>query len=136
MLPPKIRCSSTRISTGYNWVATSHGPFQSGGTATMAVYKVTCIAIAISQEFRSLSCLLWMLLRGNNNVRPRIITAYCPTGSASAGGAYSQQLEPLTIMKIQSDPMTQFWIDPNKETVKNMDQGKQLILMGDWNREA
>ena len=29
-----------RFSTGYNRVTNSNGPFQSGGTATMAVYEV------------------------------------------------------------------------------------------------
>ena len=56
--------------------------------------------------------------------------------SASSGGAYSKQLEALTIMKIQNDPMTQFWIDPNTKIAKWMDQGEQLIIMRDRNSEA
>ena len=37
------------ISTGYNWVTTSEGPFQSGGTAIMVVDEVSCRAISICQ---------------------------------------------------------------------------------------
>ena len=54
-----------------------------------------------------------MLLQGNNDVRTIIVTAYFPTVSASAEGPYTQKLESLTIMKIQNDPRTQFWIDLN-----------------------
>ena len=43
------------------------------------------------------------------------ITSYCPTVSARAGGAYSQKLEAVTIMKIKNDTRTQFWIDFNTE---------------------
>ena len=76
-----------------------------------------------------------MLLHGNNNVITRIITAYFPTVSASAGGAYSQQLEFLVIMKIQNDPRNQSWIDINTEISKGYIKEKKNIL-GDWNGEA
>ena len=66
----------------------------------------------------------------------RIITAYFPTSSDSAGGAYSQQLEALAIMEIQNDPINQFWIYRNKEISKWTHQGEQIILMGYWNSEA
>ena len=39
-------------------------------------------------------------------------------------------------MKIQNDPRNQFWIDLNTQIEKWMDQGEQLILVGDWNSEA
>ena len=88
-----------RISTGYNRFTTSDGPFQSGGTAIMAVDKLLCREIAIGEELRNLSCWSWMLLRVNNNARTIIITTYCPTLSASAGGEYNQNLEALKIIK-------------------------------------
>ena len=72
----------------------------------------------------------------NNSVRTRIITVYCPTVSASSGGAYSQQLEALAIMKIQNDPSNQFWIDLNTEILKWIHQGEQIIIMGDWDIEV
>ena len=56
--------------------------------------------------------------------------------SASGGGEYSQQLEALTIMKIQHDPRTQFWINLNTEIAKWINQREQLILMEEWNSEA
>ena len=55
--------------------------------------------------------------------RTRIITEYCPTASASAGGAYNQQLESLAIMEIQNYPITKSWIDINKEISKWTHQG-------------
>ena len=73
----------------------------------------------------------WILIQVKNNVRTRIITTYCPLLSASAGGAYSQQLEALSIMVIQNDPRTQFWIDLNTEIYKWIHQGEKIILMGD-----
>ena len=66
----------------------------------------------------------------NDSVRTRIITVYCPTVSASSGGAYSQQLEALAIMKIQNDPSNQFWIDLNTEILKWIHQGEKLSLWG------
>ena len=66
----------------------------------------------------------------------RIVTSYWPTASASVIGAYIQQLEPLTIMKIQNDPRTQFWIDLNEDISKWIHQGEKIVIMGDWNSEA
>ena len=51
-----------RFSTGYNRVTNSDGPFQSGGTATMSVYEVSCRAIAVGQEFRNLGRWSWILV--------------------------------------------------------------------------
>ena len=59
-----------------------------------------------------------MLLQVKNNIITIIITAYCPIVSSGVGGAYSQQLESIVIMKIENYPRTQFWIDLNKEISK------------------
>ena len=40
---------TSRIRTGYNKVTISSVPFQSGGTAIMAVYEVPCREIATGQ---------------------------------------------------------------------------------------
>ena len=77
-----------------------------------------------------------MLLLGNNNVKTKIINAYYPTVTASSGGAYSQKLESLAIMKIHNGPRTQFWIDLNIDISKLIHHGEQNILMGYWNSEA
>ena len=68
----------------------------------MAVDKVSYRAIPTGQKFRNLGRWSWMLLRGKNNTRTRIITAYFPTVIAITGGAYTPKLEYLTIMKIKS----------------------------------
>ena len=81
-----------RISTGYDKVTISGGPFQSAGTAIMEVDELSCRVIGTGQEFCNLGRWSWVLLRGEDNMRTRIVTAYCPTASDSAGGAYSQQL--------------------------------------------
>ena len=39
-------------------------------------------------------------------------------------------------MQIQNDPRTQFWIDPNTEISKWINQEEKIILIGDWNSEA
>ena len=39
-------------------------------------------------------------------------------------------------MKIQNDPRNQLWIDLNTQIAKWVDQGEQLILVGDWNSEV
>ena len=96
----------------------------------MALDKVSCRAIEKGQEFMSLGCWSLMLLRGKNNIRTRIISAYFPTVSASTGGSYRQQLESLAIMNIQNYPRTQFWIDLSKEISKWIHQGEKIILMG------
>ena len=113
-----------RISTGYNKVTISGGPFQRRGTVIMAVDKVSCRSIGTGQEFSNLGFWSWMLLRGVNNIITIIFTAYCPTASASAGVEYIQQLEVLVIMKIQNNPRTQFWIYLNKEISKWTHQGE------------
>ena len=68
---------------------------------------------------------------GKNNFRSKIVITYCPTVSASAGGAYSQKPEALKMMKIQNYPRTHFWIDINTKIEKWMDKREQIILMGD-----
>ena len=73
---------------------------------------------------------------GWNNFRTIIVTAYFPMVGASSGGAYSQQLEVLTTIKIKNYPRAQFWIYLNTNITKYMDHGEQLILMGDWNSRA
>ena len=66
----------------------------------MEVKKLSCRGIATGQEFSNLGRWSWMLLSGNKNERTRILATYCPTASASAGGAYRQHLEAFAIMKI------------------------------------
>ena len=39
-------------------------------------------------------------------------------------------------MKIQNGPKTQFWINLNTDILKLVNQGEQIILMGDWNSES
>ena len=101
----------------------------------MVVDEVSYRAIEIGKYFRNLSWWSWMLLRRKNNVRTIIVTAYCPTVSANAGGAYSQQIEAFKMMEIQNNPRTQFWIDLNTEIAKYINQGEHLLLMGDCNSE-
>ena len=74
----------------------------------MAVDEVSCRVIATGQEIRNLGRWLWMMLQGKKNARTRIITTYCPTVSAGAGGAYSKQLETPAIMKIKLIQETNF----------------------------
>ena len=50
------------ISTGYNRVNISDGPFQSGGTDIMVEDEVSCRVIATGHEFRNLIWWSWMLL--------------------------------------------------------------------------
>ena len=125
-----------RIITGYNKVTIYDGKFQREDIYIMAVDEVSCRVIGIGQEFRNMGRWSWMLLRGRYNMRTIIITAYCPTASASAGRSYIQQLEPLAIMIIQNEPRTKCWIDLSKEISKWIHQGEQLFLMEDWNSEA
>ena len=79
------------ISTEYNRVAIFYGSFQSGGKYIVAIDEVSYRVIATGQEFSNLGHLSWVMLRGKKNVRTRIINAYFPTVSASAGGSYIQQ---------------------------------------------
>ena len=107
-----------RISTGYNRVTTYKRRFQNGAIDIMAVAETSCKAIARGQYFWNLGWCSWMLLQGRNNIVTIIVDAYCPTVSASAGVAYSQQLEDLTIMKIRNNSRNQLWIDLNTKIVK------------------
>ena len=56
--------------------------------------------------------------------------------SAITGGAYSQQWEARTTIKIQIYPRNQLWIDLNTDTAEWMNHGEQLIIVGDWNSEV
>ena len=96
----------------------------------MAVDKLSCREIGTGQEFINLGFWSYMLLRGKNNIRTIIITAYCPTKRAIAGRAYIQQLESLVIMKTQNHPRTQFLIDLNKEISKWIHQREKSSLWG------
>ena len=102
----------------------------------MVVDEVSCRLIVTGQEFRNLGRWSWLSWQGKNNIRTRNILTYCPIEIASAGGAYSQELEVLAILKVQNNPRPQFWIDLNKGISKWIHQGEQIILMGDWNSEA
>ena len=87
-----------RFITGYNKVTISGGSFQSRSTYIIVADELSCREIATGQELINLGRWSWVFLRGKNNMRTRIITAYLPTASASEGVAYSQQLESLAIM--------------------------------------
>ena len=71
-----------------------------------------------------------MIMQEKNNVLAIIVTAYFPAVSAITGVAYITPLESLTIMKIQNDPRTQFWINLDTEISKWVHQGEQIIIMG------
>ena len=75
-------------------------------------------------------------MQEKNNVLAIIVTAYFPAVSAITGVAYITPLESLTIMKIQNDHRTKFWIDLNNKISKWVDKGEQLIFMGYYNSEA
>ena len=124
-----------RISTSYNRVSNYDGPFQTAGTAIMVVHEVSGRVVARGQEFRILGRCSLILMQLNINVRTIIITIYWPTVRDSSGGSYIQQLKAFAIMKIQSDPSTQFWVDLNTETLKWKHQGEKDVLMGYWNSE-
>ena len=101
----------------------------------MVVDEVSCRVIVKVQELRNLGCWSWILLRVNKNIGTIIVTAYCSTLCASAGGAYSQQLKSLKIVKIHG-PRPQFGIYLNTKISKWIHEVKQIILLVDWNSEA
>ena len=99
---------SRSITTGDKRVTTYDVTFQIGGTSIMAIDEISCREIETGKEFRNLGRWSWMLLQGKKNVITKIITRYFHTLSASAGVLCSQKLQPLTSMKIQNYPGTQF----------------------------
>ena len=81
----------------------------------------------------------YITITGKNNVTTSIFTCYCPCRGKSPGSAYSQQLIYMAENKDQlpdtNCPRQLFGMDLKEVIGKKIEQGHQIILMGDFNSE-
>ena len=79
----------------------------------------------------------WTTLRGSNNIKTSIITAYRPArGQGGYKTVYSQHMRVWNANNRQGCAR-QFWLDNLKTLITNkMNEGEQIILMCDMNKEV
>ena len=140
-----------RSSVAYNAKAPVRKKFQSGGTAMMAFDDICHSEVGSERGWDPRGLGRWnsMTFRGIYNSRTTIISAYCPVKSTNPGGAYMQQVAYIqeNLDKEQDDPNSiplinnrecpreLFGADVKKYISEKMEDGHQILLMGDFNSD-
>jgi len=136
-----------KIQVSHNTTSPRNREHQIGGTVMMAFDEVSHRISDRGQDDRGLGRWSSMELNGIGGMKTTIITAYCPVNSPGLGGCYTQQLtymsmhrsEPeLTNHHIPDDincPRQLFGYDLRKFIERLLEQGNQIIVMGDFNSE-
>ena len=129
---------SRRISVSHNdKVAPKTGRyFQVGGTTTMLIDEMASRPLQPGSDEKGYGRWSWITLTGKDNRATRFVTAYCPCKSTNTSGAYAQQLLALSLDEHPDDcPRKVFWDDLSSNIDGWLQNGEQLVIMGDWNSE-
>ena len=113
-------------------------PYQPGGTAVVTQGDMAIQIMNTAQDPNKLGRWSSALYRGKDNIQLRVVSVYCVTKPQEYGErkAFIQQQNALLKLKIQGDPITNFWNDFWEDVDKWLDDGEQLVLCGDWNRDV
>ncbi|GFH48946.1 hypothetical protein CTEN210_05422 [Chaetoceros tenuissimus] len=140
-----------RSTVSFNTLAPQRSKFQSGGTAMMTFNDISHSEISGERDRdpRGLGRWTSMTFRGLNNNKTTIITAYCPVKSSNVGGAYMQQVayiqeylemdqdheHSIPLIDNRECPRQLFGWDLKKFISNKIEEGHQIVLMGDFNSE-
>ena len=138
---------SRRIQLGFNTTAPPVEKYQVGGTLNMTFDEVAFRVRKRGEDERGLGRWSWQELQGINDLKTTIVTAYCPVKSSNPGGCYAQHLQYMSqhahdelgsdhaIPETITCPRALFGYDLQKFLEGRIDQGQQIVLMGDFNSE-
>ena len=125
-------------SASYNQHDRYKKPYQPGGTAVVTQGDMALRVMNNEQDINKMGRWSSVLYRGKDNIRLRVVSVYFATKPQEFGDrkAYIQQQNALLKLKIPGDPITNFWNDFWRALDKWIDDGEQLVICGDWNRDV
>ena len=113
--------------------------FLVGGTAMAAFDDVVFKICEQGEDFRHLGRWSYITIAGKNNMKTTIFTCYCPNHGKSPGSTYSQHLvymsENVGNNISTTCPRQLFGMDLKQVVEDRMNDGHQVILLGDFNTE-
>ena len=129
---------NTPITASNNIHDRHKSQYQPGGTATITQGDLALQIMETGYDPLRLGRWSWILIRGKNNIKLRIVSVYRAKKPTEEGPrrAYAQQQQALLKLKIEQSPEEQFWTDLWDSITKWNDDGEQLILCGDWNQDV
>ena len=126
-----------RVAVGYNQKDRSCGNYQPGGVGIITQGEAALRHIKSTQDPKKLGRWISTLYRGKNNKKLRVVSIYCPIHTTQFGNkkVYCQQQRALIQMGISEPTWKVYWEDLWKEVDKWLEDGENLIIGGDWNRD-
>ncbi len=123
------------VTTAYNSRDRFCKQHQPGGTALFCKDEMGLRQISSGHDSRNLGRWSWMLFRGKDQIKLRVLSVYVPIVSRLAGSkkVYNQQQKALLAMGIKKSVMSCFWDDFWEFIDDCIEGGEQLIISGDWN---
>ena len=109
---------------------------QPGGTAMLAMNKISYCVQSSGRDKRGMGRWCWIRLRGKNGIHTRLITVYVPTQNAGENTVYAQHIRGLAALGISECPIKQFWSDLADEIRAWRTAGEQIIVLGDFNEDT
>ena len=129
---------TSKVSVSYNQhQKRSKSKYQPGGTAVISTGEMALRAGKQEQDSRKLGRWSSQILHGKQGIVTRIISVYVPIMMSSFGSnkVASQQQRALLKMGVKENVYTVFWQDFWRQIDKWLDEGEQLVICGDWNRD-
>ena len=113
-------------------------PYQPGGTAVITQGDMALRVMGRSFDTDRMGRWCSVLYRGKENIKLRVISVYYARKPNDFGHrkAYIQQKNAMLKLKIKGDPCSKFWDDFWKQLDEWLEDGEQLIIGGDWNKDV
>ena len=119
--------------------ASSNSDLLIGGVASIVFDDLVFRISQQENDFRKLGRWCSFTITGKNNVNTSIFTCYCPVRGRSIGSAFAQQLVYMAEHKDQlpdtTCPRQLFGLDLHQALTTKIEQGHNIIVMGDFNSE-
>jgi len=135
------------IQLGFNTTTPPGEKYQVGGTLNTTFDEMAFRVRKRGEDARGLGRWSWQELQGINDLKTTIVTPYCPVVSSNPGGCYSQHLRYMAqhandengsehaVPEAITCPRALFGHDLQRFLEGRIDQGHQIVLMGDFNSE-
>jgi exonuclease III len=124
-----------RVATSINTLVSPSSRTQYGGTLLMMMNRVAYSVQSVQSDTTHLGRWSSMLLTGKNNLKCRVICAYCPCISTGPNSTYASQVVGLAQRQVFECPRTQFWTDLQAYLTQCSDAQESIIVIGDWNSD-
>jgi exonuclease III len=124
------------LCTSHNLRSDSQDKRQIGGTCMFTNDKTCYRIITSGSDDSKMGRWSWLLLRGQNGVRVRVVTLYRPVQSFGATSTYQQHQQLLLDANIDECPRKQMMYDLRKFLSTSIESGDKIIVMGDFNEDV